>query len=354
MDREELRRSLRAILGEGADLPAELSPDVQAVLEALLQKCGEEAVQRRAAEDMLAFFKASADAMPNPIFIKDDTLHYVFFNRAYREFFGLSEGEHIGKQVFDLDYLTQEERERYHAEDMEMLGALSVIQHEIPFRGPDGAEAESLYWSKGFPVEGTEKRGVVGEIVDISAQKKVQRELARSMRTLELLMRDAEDASKTDPLTKLYNRSVLENDVPAVIGSAADMGQPVCLLLIDVDYFKQINDGHGHPVGDEMLRNVALAIKKSFRERDIAIRYGGDEFMLLLPGARIEQARPAAERMRKAVRESCVLPDGKHVTLSIGLARRREDDNLQTLIARADEALYTAKKAGRNCIAVRE
>jgi len=352
MGKSELDRWITEAMGTngvGFELPQSLASAIQALLEEL-ETLRTEKERRIAAEDTLAFFKASADAMPNPIFMKDEELRFVFFNRAYREFFGLAEGENIGKRVQDLTYLPQEDRERYHAEDSEMLRSLSIIQYDTSYQTANQGEVEALYWSKGFPVPETGRRGLIGEIVDITKEKEIQRELTRSMRTLEVLMRDAKDASNTDPLTKLYNRNILDEHLPAVIADAQSMGQPVCMMLIDIDNFKQINDTYGHPYGDEILRRFAKALKQTFRQRDIAIRYGGDEFMLVLPGATLEQAQAGAERLRRMVCENCDLPSGTCVTLSIGMTQGIPGDDLQSLIARADEALYSAKKAGKDRI----
>jgi len=354
MAQEELKDRITAATGlESGDLP-EIPPALASAFHALIKELNEEKEKRIAAEEILAFFKASADAMPNPIFMKDEELRFVFFNRAYREFFGLAEGENIGKRVQDLGYLPPEDRERYHAEDSEMLRSLSVIQYDTAYQTANQGEVEALYWSKGFPVPETGRRGLIGEIVDISKEKQVQRELTRSMRTLEVLMRDAKDASNTDPLTKLYNRNILDEHLPAVIADTEALGQPVCMMLIDVDNFKQINDTYGHISGDEVLRRFSGALKQTFRQRDIAIRYGGDEFMMVLPSAGLEQAVAGAERFRRIVYESCVMPDGGCVTPSIGVAQWRPGDDLQSFIARADDALYEAKKGGKNRIAAKE
>ena len=272
MERLELENWIQETLASGGGPEKSLALAVQD----LLWELTAERQARVAAEETLDFYKASADAMPNPIFMKDEDLRFVFFNRAYRNFFGLAEGENIGKRVQDLDYLPQEDRERYHAEDSELLRSLSGIQYDTTYKTAGRDEVEALYWSKGFPVPGTDRRGLIGEIVDISKEKQVQRELTRSMRTLEVLMRDAKDASNTDPLTKLYNRNILDEDIPAVIKETVSLGQPICMVLIDVDYFKMINDTFGHPFGDEMLRRFAKTLKQSFRQRDLAIRYGGE------------------------------------------------------------------------------
>ena len=348
MERLELENWIQETLASGGGPEKSLALAVQD----LLWELTAERQARVAAEETLDFYKASADAMPNPIFIKDEDLRVVFFNRAYRDFFGLAEGENIGKRVQDLDYLSPEDRCRYHAEDSEMVRSLSVMQYDTVYEIPGQGETAALYWSKGFPVPSTGRRGLVGEIVDISKEKETQRELSRNVKALEGLMRDVRNASNTDPLTKLYNRNIMAEELPAVLDKAEELGQPVCLMLIDVDYFKQINDTYGHLFGDEVLCRFAQTIRETFRQNDIAVRYGGDEFLLLLPGTSVWQAQAVGERFRRRVCEALDLPEGSCVTPSIGVAQRHRGDDLPTLMARADQALYEAKNAGRNCVRI--
>lgn len=314
-----------------------------------LQKELEEEKEKRIfLEKELEFYKAAINALPNPVFLKDQELRYVFFNESYKKYFGLSDNENIGKKVEDLSYLSAEEKDRFKSEDVRMRDELSVIQYEVDFEEAEEGKKECLYWSKGFQSEETKVRGVIGEIVDISSQKKIQRELNESMASLKILMRDAKNASNTDPLTKLYNRNILEEEIPGFINNTKKMGQPISMLLIDIDYFKQINDKLGHLYGDEILTKFGNTLRKTFRQKDISIRYGGDEFMILLPGCEVEEAENIANRFRYAVCENLDLENGFCVTLSIGITACHPKDDLESFIARADEALYQAKRAGRN------
>ncbi len=345
---------IKQVLGndkrEIPEIPQELMP----ILQELFHELEAEKQRRVDTEKELAFFEAAANAFPNPIFIKDEELRFMFFNRAYRKFFGLAEGENIGKRVQDLSYLPLGDRERYHREDSEMVRSLSVIQYETTFETADQEDVEALYWSKGFAIPGTKCRGVIGEIVDISKEKEMQKELTRSVRALEVLMKDAKDASNTDSLTKLYNRNIIEDEIPLVLKEAELVGQPVCVMLIDIDYFKQINDTYGHPYGDEILQRFSRILKQTFRQQDIAVRYGGDEFVLFLPGADLRQATEGAERLRKAVNIKLRFPNGKSVTISIGVTQWRKGEEVPDFISRADEALYFAKESGRDRVSVKE
>ena len=341
MYRGDLKEDLDAALAAKgltrSDVPEQLMP----VLEDFL-------LERQEAQQKLAFIRSSVDALPNPIFIKNEQLEFIFFNQAYRDFFGLKEQENIGKRVQDLDYLPLEDRERYHAEDSEMVRSFSTIQYDMPFQKADQSQVDTLYWSKGFQVPGSQQRGLVGEIVDITREKELERQLHVNMATLRTLLRDAKDASNTDSLTKLYNRKILEEEIPTILQDTLESGRDASILLIDVDDFKRINDSFGHAVGDTALREFAVTLRATFRERDVAVRYGGDEFLLVMPGSALNHAVKGAERLRTKVAAACPLPDGTHVTLSIGAAQCRRGESLSDTISRADEALYEAKSQGKN------
>jgi diguanylate cyclase (GGDEF)-like protein len=159
-------------------------------------------------------------------------------------------------------------------------------------------------------------------------------------------------AAEWDPLTGLYTRKYLEDEVPKVFSYLKKREQNLCLLMVDIDHFKVINDLYGHPTGDEVLRQLGRLIRDNIRGHDIPIRYGGEEVTIFLPGCDKKVARQIAERLRTAVeahRFDCGSEEIK-VTISIGLAELAEEDTVESLISRADDALYDAKRAGRNCL----
>lgn len=166
---------------------------------------------------------------------------------------------------------------------------------------------------------------------------------AFSMHSLTRLVGDLYVSARDDELTGLLRRTSFEHEFRRFL----DGGQNT-LLLIDCDNFKRVNDTQGHPVGDEVLRNVAHVIRRSVRGVDLACRWGGDEFVVLLPRTRQEDAQIVAERIRKAAERA----DLHGVTLSLGIASAPAGSPLDTLIARADVAMYSAKHAGRNAVVV--
>lgn len=154
--------------------------------------------------------------------------------------------------------------------------------------------------------------------------------------------------SRTDSLSGLSNRRHFEHLAAGILSSAAERAQPVSVLLCDIDHFKKINDGLGHGVGDKVIVDVASLIRRQVREADIVSRWGGEEFLVLTPGARAEQAILIAERTRQAICEHH-FGNGIRATISIGVASAPPlDHGLKELVDHADKALYRAKREGRN------
>lgn len=180
---------------------------------------------------------------------------------------------------------------------------------------------------------------------------------ARDVRRMAVL----EQESVTDPLTGIYNRRYLERHLIDEIARASRYRTPLSVLLVDVDHFKRINDTHGHPAGDLVLKGLARVMAKTVRATDIVARYGGEEIVVLAPNTPKKTARNLAERLRAKI-ETASFPvpnqtgrksGALRVTVSIGVACFGPDvPDARALIRRADEALYEAKGAGRNRVVV--
>lgn len=157
----------------------------------------------------------------------------------------------------------------------------------------------------------------------------------------------------TDPLTSLHNRDYLRQAFDDELRSAEEEGAPLSVLLMDLDHFKKINDTHGHNVGDEVLRRVSQRIRRSIRADDYACRWGGEEFLVLLPGSDEAGARVVAEKVREAIKGQPIGEVGLTVTCSLGLATYpTHGTRSELLIKRADQALYAAKESGRDKVMV--
>jgi diguanylate cyclase (GGDEF)-like protein len=153
--------------------------------------------------------------------------------------------------------------------------------------------------------------------------------------------------SALDQLTGLLNRRGLEPRFEEVSEQAALTGQPISVVVADIDHFKLINDAHGHAVGDAVLRDVAYAMRQNLRTFELLYRIGGEEFLLLLPGAGADDAAEVAETLRVAIEE--LRPEGLRIACSFGVATAHDEEAvLSTLLKEADAALYDAKREGRN------
>ncbi|MGO5000249.1 diguanylate cyclase domain-containing protein [Oceanisphaera sp. W20_SRM_FM3] len=161
--------------------------------------------------------------------------------------------------------------------------------------------------------------------------------------------RQLEHIATTDALTRVWNRYRIEQALNEGIQHAADSVQPLSLLLLDVDFFKRINDQHGHEAGDRVLINLAQVITRSLRDSDCLGRWGGEEFIVMAQHCHLEHGKSLAERIRQAVL-SADFGDVGPVTLSIGVSSWRCGDTRSSLVERADQAMYAAKQAGRNCV----
>lgn len=155
----------------------------------------------------------------------------------------------------------------------------------------------------------------------------------------------------TDPLTGLHNRRSVYSHLEREFVRAKRYEHPLAVAMLDIDHFKKVNDTYGHQTGDQVIRLVADALRRTIRQTDLAGRFGGEEFLILAPETGREHALTMAERIRLAVEEaSAVSPGGPPVTVSIGVATTEVPDatSSEELVRLADEALYRAKREGRN------
>ncbi len=246
---------------------------------------------------------------------------------------GLSEADVLGWAWLDLH--DPEEREKYLQHRSKGIESGKPFSSEYRLRGQDG----EFDWYEERLVPVVDPDGVIVEWVgigrDITERKSKEDELAAQ--------------ALRDPLTKAFNRRQLHVAIQEEIARSLSSEESFSLLLVDADHFKAINDQHGHESGDQVLKQLVDVLSGGIRRTDTLARWGGEEFTILLPGARRANALRVAESLRARVNEA-KFNVHQPVTVSIGLAEYKKDETAEALIRRADQALYKAKESGRNCV----
>ena len=195
--------------------------------------------------------------------------------------------------------------------------------------------------------------------IDANEARARVRTQVRRRRYLELLRKAVHDSMElaiVDQLTGLNNRRYFDTHMPRLIEAAASRNRPLCVMILDIDHFKSVNDTHGHDVGDEVLQVFASRLKAAVRDVDLLCRLGGEEFIIAMPEIPIRVAAVVAERLRLAIGSIPFMlsSNGRDldITVSIGLAERGDDTSISDMLKRADMALYRSKTAGRNQVSM--
>ena len=226
---------------------------------------------------------------------------------------------------------------------------------------------DETFWESVFAGDDTElwMRTVVVFVMTGSAffaqhllrkEKSIEAELRLHKQNLEYLVaertHELEQLASIDPLTKIYNRRKFNEILAYEIQQNFRYNKTLSLVMCDIDYFKNINDQHGHDIGDAVLVSFADCLKKNLRQTDIYARWGGEEFIILLPHTAINEASIVANKLCKLIPECSEKQNTVMVTASFGVAQLSTDEDASALITRADKALYQAKDEGRSRVCV--
>lgn len=199
--------------------------------------------------------------------------------------------------------------------------------------------------------------GILEETRKMAEQhKKLEGNLQNSQQEIKNLRNDISSIRQealTDALTGIANRKCFDDRMRMYVQEAMETGEPMCLLMLDIDHFKKFNDTYGHQLGDEVLKLVARTFTENVKGRDLPARYGGEEFSILLPQTALENTLVVAEQIRSTVERRRIVNRNNGqtlgaITLSVGAAQYRLGEPVATMLKRADEALYRAKRDGRN------
>jgi len=194
--------------------------------------------------------------------------------------------------------------------------------------------------------------GMIAEEIGCLTKKEFyakSKALEKSNELLEKTNRELQLLSITDPLTKLYNRHKIDAELSHEYGRASRYGGTFSLLILDIDFFKKINDTYGHQAGDSVIKEIAMLLQKNSRDIDVVGRWGGEEFIILCPRINVSQALELANRIRASI-ELYLFSIKTSITISIGVAEFNSQETVIELVKRADDNLYTAKSNGRNCV----
>lgn len=277
------------------------------------------------------------DLMPIPLFIKDRAGKYIDCNQAFTDFLSFSREEIIGKSAYDI--WSKNEADMFHAQDEALFEQGGIQIYETNITSSKGVTHIVQFHKQIFTDAAGETAGFLGVIFDITEKKELECSLKKQ--------------AVVDELTGLANRRDGMAKLEAMHKHSARKKQPYCLAMIDMDFFKQINDQYGHHTGDEVLKEFADLTKKVLRHDDICFRYGGEEFVAILPETELIDGFAVAERLRKTwdhkwVAKSEFRP--LHPTISIGITQYdRSSISYKQLLQLSDEALYAAKSSGKNC-----
>ena len=285
-------------------------------------------VARRARADERArrFFDLSRDMLctANP------EGYFVELNDAWGVQLGYTPDEL--RAVPFLERVHPEDRERTEAESAGLFEGAETLQFENRYLAKDG----SWHWLRWSSQLSPDESMVYARATDVTHLKQIEAER-------EELLGQVQEMARHDQLTGLSNRRALEEQLPQAMARARRRRSPLCVAILDIDHFKEYNDSHGHLAGDEVLRACAKAWDSALRGEDMIVRFGGEEFLVLLPDTPPEQAAEIVERLRMKT------PMGQ--TCSAGLACWDFAETVDDLLGRADKALYLAKASGRNQLA---
>lgn len=299
----------------------------------------------------IELFESAFEYAPIGMALVNSQGRWLRVNRAVTSIFGYTEAEL--KQI-DFQTVTHPDdldADLRHLREM-LTGKRDSYSMEKRYFHKDGHEIQALLSVSMVRDEADRPEYFVSQIQDITAKKHAEAELLDRQAELESLNRRLEKLSTTDPLTRLSNRRALDRRMQEELHRSARTGQPLSLLIVDVDRFKRYNDTYGHLAGDEALCRLAVAMQQVSRVNDVAARQGGEEFALLLLHTGESGCRTMAERLSKVISELTGLE--APITVSTGGATlapamgSTRVPNVELLLKLADDALYRAKKEGRN------
>lgn len=334
----------------------------------VLRAGGREALTARRLRESEARYRMLAENSHDVIWTVDiPSRCYTYVSPSISDMTGFCPEEVIG-QPFDVR-LTSDSAARLAREiDLRLRRiasgdrAASVLVSEFELVCKDGSQISTEVVSSYLLDEDGVARTILGITRNISERKAAEFALKDSNRQLHARIEEIgrlqvalQELAVRDSLTGLYNRRYLDETLDREVSRARREGNPLSLVMLDIDYFKRVNDTYGHQVGDEVLRTLAATLSADIRAEDVACRYGGEEFLILLPNMPLETAMSRAEAWRSAVERLSIAHGNFRLTFTISLGVSAYPDHGKTpdeLTRYADQALYQAKHEGRNRVSI--
>jgi diguanylate cyclase (GGDEF)-like protein/PAS domain S-box-containing protein len=296
--------------------------------------------ERERAREM---FVTILNNVPAEIYLKDQSGRLRFYNRKLADRFSIDETAWLGKTSHDLWDATT--AERILQEDQAALESGRPQEAFLDLKEADGRES---YWrtTKAPCRDSSGEPMLACCSVDLTEQRERERHLHEIQEELEEANRKLSSLALTDALTGLWNRRAFDSRLETAVIATQRSKQPLALMLLDVDHFKSINDRFGHSCGDDVLRNVATILNRTTRAEEAACRFGGEEFVILMPGTNAQGAMALGRRIREAMH--AFHWEKEPVTISMGISVWTENWSSDDMVDNADAALYSAKKGGRD------
>lgn len=295
----------------------------------------EKKASEREVHNQLAFLNTLINTIPSPIFYKDTNGLFQGCNRAFERMIGIRSRALVGLPWHEI--VPNEEALQNEEDDHRLLEGEKFRTHEDTLTAADGRLRNVIMSKSVYPDASGHMAGLVGVITDITEMKEMEKKLRR--------------LALTDPLTGAANRRHFLEVADNEHKRAKRNGENIALVLLDIDHFKKVNDTFGHNIGDDALKALVTHTQECLREVDCLGRFGGEEFVCILPDTDLEAAHKVAERIRHKIADIHIATNqgALRFTVSLGVALWQYDqETLEIAISHADEALYQAKNSGRN------
>lgn len=293
----------------------------------------------------LAMLRAVLASVPDLIYVKDRKSHFLLANQGTADIMGAASGSELVGQS-DFDYYDSEVAAGFYQDEQQIMATgQPLVSQDQHIEGPKGQMRYILTTKVPLRDANAEIVGIIGIGRDVTAMKETEGELKRARENLHY-------RATHDSLTALLNREAILDMLDRELARSQRERTPLSILLADLDHYKNVNDRYGHPVGDQVLREIARRFVHAVRAYDLVGRYGGEEFLLILGGCPATEAMARADQLRQSIEASSIATSCGPiaVTISIGVLPAQEwaYPPIEDVLREVDVALYAAKTEGRN------